>query len=188
MGIYLNPKNKGFQEAVNSRIYIDKTGLIEYTNACLNTKDKYICVSRPRRFGKTMTLEMLAAYYSRGCDSKHLFIGRKIKRKKTFKQYLNQYDVICLNMQQFLIRAQDASMTKYLEQAVIEELRETYEDLFSERITVLAEALEKIYAKTDKQFIFLIDEWDCVMRERQESEILQMLYFCHCRTQIKLHS
>lgn len=107
MGIYLNPKNRGFQEAVNSLIYVDKTGLIEYTNACLNTKQKYLCVSRPRRFGKFMALEMLAAYYSCGCDSKDLFKGLKIRRKKTFRKYLNQYDVICLNMQQFLIRAKD---------------------------------------------------------------------------------
>lgn len=64
MGIYLNPKNKGFAESIHSEIYADKSGLIAYTNKCLNTKEKYICVSRPRRFGKSMALEMLAAYYS----------------------------------------------------------------------------------------------------------------------------
>ena len=83
MGIYLNPKNRGFQEAVNSQIYVDKTGPIEHTNACLNTKQKYICVSRPRRFGKSMALEMLAAYYSRGCDSKDLFRGLTIRDRKS---------------------------------------------------------------------------------------------------------
>ena len=105
MGIYLNPKNKGFQEAVCSEIYVDKTELIAYTNKCLNTEEKYICVSRPRRFGKSMTLKMLAAYYSRGCDSKKLFAGYKIESDKTFHKYLNQYDVIYLNMQQFLLKA-----------------------------------------------------------------------------------
>lgn len=69
MGYYLNPGNKGFWEAVRSRIYVDKTGLISYTNELIDTKEKYLCVSRPRRFGKSMALEMLAAYYSRGCDS-----------------------------------------------------------------------------------------------------------------------
>ena len=64
MGIYLNPGNEGFKEAIRSRIYVDKTGLIACTNEFLNTKEKYICVSRPRRFGKSMALEMLAAYYS----------------------------------------------------------------------------------------------------------------------------
>ena len=185
MGIYLNPKNRGFQEAVNSQIYVDKTGLIEHTNACLNTKQKYICVSRPRRFGKSMALEMLAAYYSRGCDSKDLFRGLTIRKKKTFRKYLNQYDVIYLNMQHFLIRAKAQRMTAYLEQVVLEELRETYGELFSEGIVILAEALEKIYAKTDQQFIFLIDEWDCVMRERQESEALQRQYLDFLRNLLK---
>lgn len=68
MGIYLNPGNEGFLEAVSSKIYVDKTGLIKYTNELMNTEQKYICVSRPRRFGKSMALKMLAAYYSRGCD------------------------------------------------------------------------------------------------------------------------
>ena len=103
MGIYLNPGNDGFREAVNSEIYVDKTGLIEQTNRYMNTEQKYICVSRPRRFGKSMALKMLAAYYSCGCDSADLFRGRKIEDSKTFQDNLNQYDVIFLNMQQFLI-------------------------------------------------------------------------------------
>lgn len=73
MGIYLNPKGIDFQEALNSEIYIDKSGLIEYTNKVLRTKQKYICVSRPRRFGKSMAAEMLLSYYSCGCDSKEIF-------------------------------------------------------------------------------------------------------------------
>ena len=73
MGIYLNPENEGFRDAVQSKIYVDKTGLIAYTNEFINTEQKYVCVSRPRRFGKSMTLKMLAAYYSCGCSSKELF-------------------------------------------------------------------------------------------------------------------
>ncbi len=68
MGFYLNPDNMGFWKAVRSEIYIDKTGLIQYTNKCINTEQQYICVSRPRRFGKSMALKMLAAYYSCDCD------------------------------------------------------------------------------------------------------------------------
>ena len=105
MGIYLNPGNKGFWESIRSEIYVDKTGLIAHTNNYMNTRQKFICVSRPRRFGKSMALEMLAAYYSCGCDSRDLFRGKEIERVSTFEEYLNQYDVIYLNMQQFLIRA-----------------------------------------------------------------------------------
>ena len=185
MGIYLNPGNKGFWESIRSEIYVDKTGLIAYTNKYLNTEEKFICVSRPRRFGKSMALKMLAAYYSCGCNSADLFKGLKIEKDETFREHLNQYDVIFLNMQQFLIRAKNQEVTEYLEQAVIEELREDYGNLFSERITGLAEALERIYVKTDKQFIFLIDEWDCVMRERQELEDLQKQYLDFLRNLLK---
>ncbi|MCM1040757.1 MAG: AAA family ATPase, partial [Ruminococcus sp.] len=185
MGIYLNPGNKGFWESVRSEIYVDKTGLIAEVNKCVNTEQKYVCVSRPRRFGKSMALKMLAAYYSRGCDSGELFIKYKIAESPSYKEHLNQYDVIFLNMQQFLIRAKDRDITEYLEQAVLEELREAYGSLFPEQTTALATALEKIYAKTDKQFVFLIDEWDCVMRERQESEVLQKQYLDFLRDLLK---
>lgn len=185
MGIYLNPGNKGFWESVHSEIYVDKSNLIACTNRFLNTEDKYVCVSRPRRFGKSMALKMLAAYYSRGCDSSDLFKGLKIEDNGTFREHLNQYDVILLNMQQFVIRAKNRQVTEYIEEAVIEELREEYGDLIPKRITVLAEALERIYVKTDSRFVFLIDEWDCVMRERQESETLQKRYLDFLRNLLK---
>ena len=185
MGIYLNPGNISFAKTVRSQFYVDKTGLIAHTNDYINTRDQYFCVSRPRRFGKSMTLEMLAAYYSCGCDSRELFAGFKIAQHKDFEKHLNQYDVIYLNMQQFLIRAKKQEVTQCLEQAVLEELREAYGDCFSEQVTDLATALEKIFVKTEKQFIFLIDEWDCVMRERQESEAMQKQYLDFLRDLLK---
>lgn len=65
MGSYLNPGNKGFCESLNSAIYVDKSALIEKTNSVLDTRQKFMCVSRPRRFGKSMAVDMLAAYYGR---------------------------------------------------------------------------------------------------------------------------
>ena len=185
MGIYLNPKNKSFEVAVRSEIYVDKTGLIAYTNKHINTEQRFICVSRPRRFGKSMALNMLAAYYSRGCDSKELFAGRKIGNDKAFEEHLNQYDVIYLNMQHFLIGVENQDVTGYLEQEVLEELREDYGEFFKKTDIGLADALKRIYAKTDKQFIFLIDEWDSVMRERQESEQMQKQYLDFLRKLLK---
>ena len=185
MGIYLNPDNNGFWKAVRSEIYVDKTGLIQYTNKCINTEQQNICVSRPRRFGKSMALKMLAAYYSCACDSRDLFHGFQIEKDASFQQYLNQYNVIYLNMQQFLIEASDAKVTEYLEQEVMEELNEAYGELLRGRSIGLAAAMRKIYAKTKTQFVFLIDEWDCVMRERQESEELQKQYLDFLRNLLK---
>lgn len=172
-------------KSIGSEIYVDKTGLIAYTNKCLNTRDQYICVSRPRRFGKSMTLEMLAAYYSCGCDSRKLFAGYKIEIDDTFEEHLNQYDVIYLNMQQFLIEAEQGKVTEYLEQEVTEELADEYGEVLKGHGLKLAAALRKIYTKTDRQFIFLVDEWDCVMRERQESEDLQKQYLDFLRNLLK---
>lgn len=78
MGRFLNPDNSAFQNAVNSKIYIDKTGLLEYINSVMDTTEKYICNSRPRRFGKSITADMLTAYYSKGCKSKEMFSDLEI--------------------------------------------------------------------------------------------------------------
>lgn len=185
MGIYLNPGNDGFRESIRSSIYVDKTGLIAYTNERICTKEKYICVSRPRRFGKSMALEMLAAYYSRGCDSRGLFSGLSIECCRSFSEHLNKYDVIFLNMQQFLIEAKPEKVTGYLEQQVSEELYDAYGDFFKAPVSGMADAFRKLYAKTGKKFIFLIDEWDCVVRERQESEELQKQYLDFLRVLLK---
>lgn len=184
MGIYLNPRNDGFRDAVCSKIYVDKTGLIACTNELINTEQKYLCVSRPRRFGKSMALEMLAAYYSRGQDSQELFRGKKIEDAPTFRTHLNRHDVIYLNMQQFLIEAKPGKATMYLEQEVCRELRQEYGGM-PEEAAGLAAALRQIYAATGKKFIFLIDEWDCIMRERQESEALQKQYLDFLRNLLK---
>lgn len=185
MGIYLNPGNEGFRTAIRSEIYVDKTGLIGCTNRYLNTEQRYICVSRPRRFGKSMALKMLAAYYSCAYDSRELFEGLKIAEDSGFLENLNRYDVIFLNMQQFLIEAGAGEVVNYLQQAVLEELQEEYEEVLNRQSSGIADALRKIYAKSGKQFIFLVDEWDCVMRERQKCEDMQKQYMDFLRNLLK---
>ena len=78
---------------------VDKTEMLEYTNKVMNTLQGYICNSRPRRFGKSITANMLTAYYSKGCDSQDWFAGLKISEASDFKKHLNQYDVIHLDIQ-----------------------------------------------------------------------------------------
>lgn len=185
MGIYLNPGNINFRKATRSEIYVDKTELIAQTNKYINTREQFLCVSRPRRFGKSMALEMLCAYYSRGCDSRELFSRYKIAQNESFEEHLNQYDVIYLNMQQFLIEAGTGNITEYLEQEVLREFRKIYGGLLNREGMGLAAALREIFVETDRQFIFLIDEWDCVMRERQEAEALQKRYLDFLRNLLK---
>ncbi|MDE7211878.1 MAG: AAA family ATPase, partial [Lachnospiraceae bacterium] len=185
MGIYLNPSNEGFLESIRSKIYVDKTGLIGCINECLCTERKFVCVSRPRRFGKSMALKMLAAYYGYGNDSRKLFQGLKIENNPTFEEHLNRYDVICLNMQQFLIEAGNMSVTQYLEADVLNELKQEYPGILSADEIRLGAAFRQIYAKTGRKFVFLIDEWDCIMRERQKAEELQKQYLDFLRYLLK---
>ena len=186
MGIYLNPSNIGFERAVRSQIYVDKSELIAYTNSVLNTEQQYVCVSRPRRFGKSMAAKMLSAYYCRTCDSHELFANLKISQHPSYKEHLNQYDVIFLNMQQFLTRSESVEqMMTYLQKVVIEELREQYGVCVNEDVTHLATTLEGIYKRTGRSFIFVIDEWDCIFREKKNDFTAQNAYLDFLRDLLK---
>ena len=102
MGSYLNPGNFSFRGSLRSKIYVDKSELMAKTNEALCTEQKYICVSRQRRFGKSMSANMLAAYYDRNENTEGLFQNLAISKDKSYKENLNQYDVIKINMQEFL--------------------------------------------------------------------------------------
>ena len=129
MGSYLNPGNKGFCESLNSAIYVDKSMLIKRTNQVLNTRQKFMCVSRPRRFGKSMAADMLAAYYDRDVDSSELFDKLAISREESCKKHLNQYDVIKINMQEFLSAAGSVGeMLSMLQSRIILDLKRKYPD------------------------------------------------------------
>ena len=175
MGIYLNPGTGEFQESLNSKIYIDKTGLIEKTNEVLKTQQKFICVSRPRRFGKSMAADMLAAYYEQEEDSFELFKSLQICHSPSFKKHLNQYDVIKVNMQDFLSSTQNVNeMLNLLKSRLIRDLKRKYPDYVED--TNLIFAMQDIYACTRRPFVILIDEWDCLFREYKEDKDSQKKY------------
>lgn len=99
MGMFVNPDNSAFQAALNAQIYVDKSGLINYTNRVLASTDAFICNSRPRRFGKSITANMLTAYYSKSCNSEEMFSSLEISQSENLKKHLNKYDVIHLDIQ-----------------------------------------------------------------------------------------
>ena len=168
MGSYLNPGSTAFQGSLRSQIYIDKSGLIEKTNTVLGTEQKYVCVSRPRRFGKSMAANMLTAYYSRGCDSREMFQGLKIAKHTGFEEHLNQYNVVHLNMQNFLSKTQTIEqMISLVTKAVGRDLLRAYPDVDYLDKTILTFMLDDIYEDSQVPFIFIIDEWDCIFRSRK---------------------
>ena len=186
MGVYLNPGNEKFAKAVQSEIYVDKTGLIEYTNQVINTVQRYVCVSRPRRFGKSMTADMLTAYYGKECDSRELFSGLKISQNAVFAQHLNQYPTIFLNMQEFLSRSKEiGQVIDRVRRMLLRELKNSYPDVDYFDDTDLVESLQDIYAATKQSFVIIIDEWDCVFREYQQDKKAQEEYLDFLRDFLK---
>ena len=189
MGILLNPDNIDFKKALNSEIYIDKTELITYTNGVINTEQQYICVSRPRRFGKSMAANMLTAYYSRGCDSREMFSKYKIARADSFEKHLNKYNVIHINMVNFLSHGN--SMTEvisYLERRLIHELKREYSDVDCFDWNDLISVLEDIFAEKKTPFVFIIDEWDCIFRKHINDTDAQTKYLDYLRNLLKNQS
>ena len=186
MGSYLNPGNKGFQESLKSIIYVDKTGLIEKTNAALNTRQKFMCVSRPRRFGKSMAADMLAAYYARGEDSAELFESLKISKAESYEKHRNQYDVIKVNMQEFLSMTHSMDeMLSMLQKYLIFDLMDHFETVRFRDEHNLIQVMKDIYSKTNHSFIILIDEWDCLFREYKQDKDAQKEYLDFLRAWLK---
>lgn len=185
MGIYLNPGSNKFHMSYRAQIYVDKSELISKLNSLIETEDRYVCVSRPRRFGKTMAANMLAAYY--GCDEDTGFIFDKLKISAdvSYREHLNKHMVLQLNMQNFLSENNSVEeMLKDLQKEVIAELGEFFPGV-TDSITSLPRAFEKIYAKTKQTFIILIDEWDCLFREYKNDTNAQKMYLDFLRNWLK---
>ena len=186
MGIYLNPNNIDFRQALNSQIYVDKSMLIEHANSVIYTEQKYICVSRPRRFGKSMAANMLTAYYSRGCDSRELFSGLKISKSESFEKHLNRYNVIHLNMVDFVDRNKTMDeMIAEIKKSLLFDLTEEFSDVRFYDETQLVRTLKDIFAKKSIPFVFIIDEWDCIFRIHKNDTEAQTQYLDFLRNLLK---
>ncbi|MCD7716474.1 MAG: ATP-binding protein [Lachnospiraceae bacterium] len=181
MGEYLNPGNDGFKTILDD-VYVDKTELIDYVNSTIDTSRKLTHFSRPRRFGKSFAAKMLCAYYDRSCDSRELFDGLKISKMESYEEYLNKYDVIYLDMVQFLSNCgEKKNIVKELQARVIRELKQEFLEIADIEEKVLAYVLSAIATKTNKKFIFIIDEWDALFREAKNNQELQEEYVLFLR-------
>ena len=186
MGRFVNPGSSAFQAALNSEIYVDKTGLIEYTNRVLGTTDAYICNSRPRRFGKSYAANMLAAYYSKGANTEAMFSKLEIGKSADFRNHLNQYDVIHMDIQWFLTNCRDAAqIVTFITQSILKELRELYPGVFPMEEESLQEALSIIREKLGYKFVVIIDEWDVLIRDASADQKVQEQYINFLRGMFK---
>jgi len=185
MGNYLNPSSINFFRAANSRIYVDKSELIVHTNAYVDTEQRFICVSRPRRFGKSMAANMLSAYYGRGSESDALFKNLKISKDPSYHEHFGKYDVIMINMQEFLSCSDSINeMFDAMQRRVIKELKAEYDSIDMDE-KQLCWTIQDIFLYTKRPFIILIDEWDCIFREYKDDKDSQKKYLDFLRTLLK---
>ena len=164
MGTYINIGNAGFQRARNSD-YVDKSGLITVINKSLFTERCFSCVSRCRRFGKSMAAKMLYAYYDHSCDSRSLFADLQIASDPSFEQHLNKYAAIYLDLTSFVTLYRDERIVDKIDAAILEDVSKAYPDIAVEKQDRLMDYLLRISTAKQEQFVFIIDEWDAICRE-----------------------
>jgi len=178
MGVYYNPGNGNFNRNLRSKIYVDKSLIIRQTNQVLDTDDAFICVSRPRRFGKSMAANMLTAYYSKGCDSRELFKGLKIENDPSFEPNLNKYDLIRIDFAAIDgLTTNKGDIVLNAQRLVIDELRQAFPDcktIIEDNIAALLTAI--IVRHPEQKFIIIIDEYDLIFRNYKDNSQLQAQY------------
>ena len=178
MGIFFNPGNGSFTKDRNYEIYVDKTELLKYLNRAIGTPGNCIAVSHARRFGKSHAAGMIDAYYSLGSDSAKLFKGTKIASDPDYEKYRNKYNVIHLDISSFWDFHKKDIVEKIIED-IFKELKMDYPEEFNERDRI-SYVLIKIYEKTGIPFVIIVDEWDCVVRNSTDQDLIhQYLQFLH---------
>ena len=173
MGIYINRGNSEFSDII-SHEYVDKTSLIPLINATLNSESRYSCVTRCRRFGKSMAANMLCAYYDKSCSSRELFRGLKAEQDSSFETFLNKYHVIYLDVTSFTARPEfRKNIVRTIQNEIIYELKEAFPDVRYKENSDLMDVLSAIREYTGEKFFFIIDEWDAICREFPERQKLK---------------
>lgn len=186
MGTYLNPGKAAYQMAVNSEIFVDKTEMIQYINSVVNTQQRFVSVSRPRRFGKTIAADMLCAYYDRYADSRDLFEKRKLADESGWDKYLGKFDVIHLVMTRFFkTRITVSEALSNMQKLVIRDYKRAYPDADIMSENDLIQTIDDVYSTIDRQVVIVIDEWDAIFRERPDDKEGQTEYLDYLRDLLK---
>ena len=164
MGAYINIGNAGFQRIRNSE-YVDKSGLISVVNSTLFTERSFSCVSRSRRFGKSLAAKMLCAYYDWSCDSHELFADLEIAKDPSFEKHLNKYPVIFLDLTSLISEKKDENIVDVMDAELLADVSKSFADVAVEQGDRLMDYLLRVSEARNVQFIFIIDEWDAICRE-----------------------
>ncbi|MBO4698648.1 AAA family ATPase [bacterium] len=174
-GTYLNPGNENFKAALAEEIFVDKSLVLKKFCAVMNTMaSKFICVSRPRRFGKSIVGKIMAAYFSKGCDSRELFKDLKIAKEECFEKNLNKFNVISIDLGAAFSGARNKNeIISELENRLREDFAAIFYDIKFEETDSVARMIQRVYSLTGEQFVIIIDEYDVLIREKVDDELLR---------------
>ena len=169
MGLYLNPNADAFQMGLNTEIYVDKSLILSELNKLVSSQGNFVCLSRPRRFGKSMAGNMISAYYSKGCDTREVFSQMKLGQEPCFDKYLNRFNVIKLDLNELYQKSktEDLGMDliSFMQKAVTDEFKEQYSDIEFESNSI-SSCILQVYKQLGEKFVIIIDEYDVLIREQ----------------------
>ena len=177
MGRYLNPGNDIFICDIDSEPYVDKSPMILELNKLFNKNGKFICMSRARRFGKTMMTNLMSAYYSKNCDSRAIFEGLELGKHEGWDKYLNSANVIQIDLQSCYSDTLDKSITlKTLQSKVVKELKKQFPSIEISASSSIASAIVDIFIELGEKFVIIIDEYDVLIRDKSVPTSLRNEY------------
>ena len=178
MTLYLNTNKplENYTRLVNTENFVDKSMIIEKTNKLINTTNNYLCITRPRRFGKSSVIDMLGAYYSKSFDSSFIFDNLKISEVHSYKDNLNKYNVVNISFNE--ITDNMKTYEEYINNIVNEIKKEVISKFNIEDVNE-NDSLKRVFQKSNQKFIFLLDEWDYIFSnnlfEENQNNFLEFL-------------
>ena len=171
MGMYVNPDNRLMTIAINGKIFVDKSEILNVLNENFDTEGRFMCVSRPRRFGKTMVGNLVSAFYSKGADSRAIFEKLKIAGTPNWDERLNKMNVIQFDMNAFYSRfRKKGNVITNLTSVIVRDMIKEFPDVHIEPDDELSQAIISVYEETQVPFVVIIDEYDVLVREKVSGE------------------
>ena len=175
MGLYLNPNADAFQMGLNAEIYIDKSLVLAELNKLACTQGNFVCISRPRRFGKSMVGNLVSAYYSKGCDTRSIFSQMKIRQTPDYDKYLNKLNVIKLDLNGWYQNAKVENNVEFLigglNNELLKEFRRQFTDIQFDDNSSISRCIKNVYSETGEKFVIIIDEYDVLVREQVPEQL-----------------
>ncbi len=162
--MYLNTQDgyENFKMLVANKIFVDKSMILEELNEIIDTTDRFICITRPRRFGKSQMTFLIESYYSQAVESKHIFDALKFSKAKTYPKYINKFNTVKID---FSLNDTNLTYEQYIsriENGLINNLKDKFVNIDFEKHEMLADK----FNATKEKFVFIFDEWDYIFNKR----------------------